>query len=292
MSAAQPLSPLAINHYLAPTGYPLLRFLEEAREAGAAGVGLTERALSEMALRRLKVEMRARGLRATSVNSAGFFLWSDPERAARQAEINARLIEAAAELDADTLVLIGGGLHDMGAEDPGHLAEARKRVEHEIPALLDRAARAGVRVGIEPMHPLRIFTKACLNTLAQTGILLDRHLGLGFVLDLFHSWWDPDLHDILARRADRITLVQVCGVMQSRTEPALPRRCLPGTGTIDLPAILASLRRGGYRGGFEFELFAPDLDGREPADVMRAAIADFTRLSREAEAASLWSTGP
>ncbi len=41
MSAARPLSPLAINHYLAPPGYPLLRFLEEAKEAGAAGVGLT-----------------------------------------------------------------------------------------------------------------------------------------------------------------------------------------------------------------------------------------------------------
>lgn len=275
---------LSLNHYLTPDGYPLARFLDEAAAAGAEGVGLTERALSEVELPVLKRLLRERELRVTSVNSSGFFLWADPERAARQAEINRTLIHCAAELDSDTLVLIGGGLHDMGEEGPLRLAQARARLEAEIPAILDQAMRAGVRLGIEPMHPLRIFTKACLNTLAQTEALLGRHPGLGLVLDLFHSWWEPDLHDAISRLADRITLVQVCGVTQSRTEPALPRRCLPGQGAVDLTGIIRTLLRSGYRGRFEFELFAPDLDGREPADVMRAAIADFGRLSPAAGA--------
>ncbi|NNM74181.1 sugar phosphate isomerase/epimerase family protein [Enterovirga aerilata] len=272
---------LSLNHYITPDGYPLARFLDEAAEAGAEGVGLTERALSETALPELKRALRDRSLAVTSVNSAGFFLWSDADRAAQQSETNSRLIASAAELGADTLVLIGGGLHDLGGEYPGHLAAARARLDDAIPAILEEATRAGVRLGIEPMHPLRIFTKACLNTLAQTEALLQRHPGLGVVLDLFHSWWDPDLHDAIGRIAERITLVQVCGVTQPRTELALPRRCLLGEGVVDLPAILSTLSRAGYRGRFEFELFAPDLDGRAPADVMRAAIRDFERLSRE-----------
>lgn len=273
---------LSINHYLVPEGFPLLRFLDDAAAAGAEGVGLTERALSEMPLPELKRALRTRGLHVTSMNSAGFFLWADPERAKRQREINDHLVASAAELEADTLVLIGGGLHDMGEERPGSLAEARARVEDEIPAILDRAKRAGVRLGIEPMHPLRLFTKAALNTLAQTEALLDRHPGLGAVIDLFHSWWDPDLHPALGRLADRITLVQVCGVTQSRTEPALPRRCRPGEGVVDVAAILATLSRAGYAGRFEFELFAPDLAGMEPADMMRAAVADFAILADRA----------
>jgi sugar phosphate isomerase/epimerase len=275
---------LSVNHYLVPEGYALTRFLDEAAAAGAEGVGLTERALAEMPVPELKRALRNRNLRVTSVNSAGFFLWADPDRAARQLEINDHLLACAAELEADTLVLIGGGLHDLGDETPGSLAEARARVEDEIPAILDQARRAGVRLGIEPMHPLRVFTKAALNTLAQTESVLERHPGLGVVVDLFHSWWDPDLHAALTRLADRITLVQVCGVTQSRTEPALPRRCLPGAGVVDLPAILATLSRAGYAGRFEFELFASDLDGREPGALMRAALAEFNGLSDKARA--------
>ncbi len=275
---------LSINHYLAPEGYALPRFLDEAVSAGAIGVGLTERALSEVTLPKLNRMLRERELGVTSMNSAGFFLSSDPEQAATQAKINRHLIACAAELEADTLVLIGGGLHDMGEERPGLLAEARSRVEGEIPAILDQATRAGIRLGIEPMHPLRIFTKAALSTLAQTESLLGRHPGLGVVLDLFHSWWDPDLLPAIGRLADRITLVQVCGVTQPRTEPALPRRCRPGKGVVDLPAILAVLYRAGYAGRFEFELFAPDLNGREPAAMMEIAIADFRRLSDRADA--------
>lgn len=280
------MSGLATNHYLAPEGYGLARFLDDAADAGAIGVGLTERALAEMPLAALKRALRERELRVTSVNSAGFFLWADPERAARQAGINAHLVACAAELEADTLVLIGGGLHDGGEERPGSLPEARERVEDAIPALLAAATEAGVRLGVEPMHPLRLFTKAALNTLAQTEALLDRHPGLGVTVDLFHSWWDPDLHPALARLSDRITLVQVCGVTQARTEPALPRRCRPGLGVVDLPAILATLSRAGYAGRFEFELFAPDLDGLEPSAMMRAAIADFAALARGTGAAS------
>ena len=270
---------LSVNHYLVPERYPLTRFLDEAAAAGADGVGLTERALAEMPLPELKRALRNRHLRVTSVNSAGFFLWADPDRAARQLEINDHLVASAAELEADTLVLIGGGLHDLGDERPDSLAQARMRVEDEIPAILDQARRAGVRLGIEPMHPLRLFTKAALNTLAQTESLLSRHPGLGVVIDLFHSWWDPDLHGALGRLSDRITLVQVCGVTQSRTEPALPRRCRPGEGVVDLPAILETLSRAGYGGRFEFELFASDLDGREPGAMMKAALADFATLS-------------
>jgi sugar phosphate isomerase/epimerase len=151
---------LSINHYITPAGYPLSRFLDEAAAVGAGSVGLSERALSEADLSSLKRMLRDRELGVTSVNSAGFFLWADPERAQQQRSINATLLQAAAELSADTLVVIGGGLHDMGPQDAvSTLARARNTFEAELPALIEAAGRYGVRLGIEPMHPLRIFPK-------------------------------------------------------------------------------------------------------------------------------------
>lgn len=272
---------LSINHYITPVGYPLLKFLDEAVAAGASSVGLSERALSEVPVPSLKRMLRERGLGVTSVNSAGFFLWADPERAKQQRSINASLLEAAAELSADTLVVIGGGLHDMGSQDDvGSLARARSTFEAELPGLLEAAGRYGVRLGMEPMHPLRIFTKGTLNTLSQAAALCDRFPGLGVVLDLFHSWWEPELEALLARLADRFTLVQLCGVMQPRQQmDVLPKRCLLNEGVVDIGAILGVLQRSGYRGRYEFELFAQDLDGRHVDGVMQAATAEFTRLN-------------
>ncbi len=271
---------LSINHYIAPAGYPLSKFLDEAAAAGAGSVGLSERALSEADLSSLKRMLRERDLGVTSVNSAGFFLWADPERAQQQLSINATLLEAAAELSADTLVVIGGGLHDMGPQDAvSALARARNTFEAELPALIEAAGRYGVRLGIEPMHPLRIFTKGTLNTLSQAAALCDRFPGLGVVLDLFHSWWEPELETALARLADRLTLVQLCGVTQPRQPDVLPKRCAMRDGVVDVSGIFSLLQRSGYRGRFEFELFAQDLDGRNVSDVIKMAMADFSQFS-------------
>lgn len=271
---------ISINHYLAPAGYSLTSFLDEAAAVGANGVGLTERSFSEIPVPALKRMLRERELRVTSVNSAGFFLWGDPERAKQQRLINTSLVESAAELSADTLVLIGGGLHDIGPDDEvTSLARARSTFEFELPAIIDEAEGHGVRLGVEPMHPIRIFTKGTLNTLAQTAALCDRHPKLGVVLDLFHCWWDPDLEPMLKRLASRLTLVQLCGVVQPRQPELLPKRCPLNEGVADVGGILETLYRSGYAKSFEFELFAQDLDGRTVGDVMHTAVSDFARLS-------------
>lgn len=273
------MSGLSINHYIAPEGYPLERFLDDCVEAGATGVGITERALSEMAPAELKRRLSDRALGVTSVNSAGFFLWSDAARLQRQREINATLIEAASELEADTLVTIGGGLHDYEQMRPGDLQRARSTVVDQLPGLIEAAARREVLLGIEPMHPIRIPNKATLNTLGQTERLCDGNPGLGFVLDVFHSWWDPDLEDVLARMVPRLRLVQLTGVAQPRDPVPLPTRCGLSDGLVDIAELIGMLQRIGYAGPYEFELFASDLRGASVADAIRRAVDDFHAFS-------------
>lgn len=213
------------------------------------------------------------------MNSAGFFLWDDPERWRKQQAINKALVEAASELSADTLVIIGGGLHDMGPQDAAELLRARATLETELQSLIEAASRYGVRLGIEPMHPMQIFNKGTVNTLTQAAALCDRLPGLGVVLDIFHSWWEPDPELALMRLADRLTLVQLCGVTQPRGPNPLPKRCAMRDGVVDITGTLDLLRRAGYRGGFEFELFARDLDGTEVNLAINMATTDFRNFS-------------
>ncbi|MEP9352746.1 sugar phosphate isomerase/epimerase [Xanthobacter sp. KR7-65] len=270
---------LSINHYIAPPGYALERFLDDCAAAGATGVGLTERALEEAALPDLKRMLDDRGLAVTSVNSAGFFLWGDAARAQRQLAINAALIDAAAVLSAGTLVTIGGGLADLGTERPGDLARTRRAVDAALPELCAAAAARGVRLGLETMHPIRIATKSTVNTLTQAEALCAAHPGLGFVLDVFHSWWDPDLESVLARSIAQLTLVQLTGVAQPSDPALLPSRCPLSQGRVDTADLLRLLVRCGYGGAYEFELFAHDLAGASVADAIRRAVDDFAALA-------------
>jgi sugar phosphate isomerase/epimerase len=270
---------LAINHYITPPGHGLEAFLDDCVAAGATGVGLTERALAEVPLPALKRMLATRGLHVTSVNSAGFFLWADAARAARQREVNAGLLDAAAELGADTLVTIVGGLHDLGSPRPGALAEARRMAEQALPALAATAEARGIRLGLEPMHPMRIGSKSVLNSLRQAAALcaaLPRH---GIVLDLSHSWWEPELEPLLEGLAGRLMLVQLCGVALPGDPGAAQRRCGLAEGVADVGAILRLLRRCGYAGRFELEIFAEDLHGTPHRAVMQRAVADFARLA-------------
>jgi len=270
---------LSINHYMTPPGYPLERFLDDCVAAGATGIGLTERALDEVAVPVLRRLLGERDLRVTSVNSAGFFLWGDPAQAARQKVVNAALIDAAAELGATTLVTILGGLHDCGPERPGALERARRDAAEALPSLVEAASARGVRLGVEAMHPLRLASKSVLSSLRQAEALCAGDDRLGIVLDAFHVWWDPELVPMLERLAPRIALVQISGVTLSADGTKPQTRCELREGVADIGALLRDLRRCGYSGEYELEIFAEDMGRRACADVIRRAVDDFTNLA-------------
>lgn len=269
---------LSINHYITPAGYPLEQFLDDCASAGATGVGLTERALGEVPLARIKDMLAARNLTVTSVNSAGFFLWGSEVRAQEQRNINAFLVEASHVLAASTLTTIGGGYADAGDAHPVSIQALRGRIENALPPLIAAAEAAGVKLGIEPMHPSRITNKSLLNTLAQTARLLARFPELTVILDAFHTWWEADLDTFIGTHASRLSCVQVSGIMLSNDPFMAPSRCGMREGVFDLKSLIRTLGAAGYRGPFEFELFAHELQGRAVSDVIRQAVGDFNEL--------------
>lgn len=264
------MSRFAVNHYICPEATPFGDFLELARAVGAGAVGLTVRAVDEIGVARLKTMLDDTGLAVSSLNSAGYFTWADPDRAADQHRRNRDLIEAAAALGAGVLCVITGGKGDGSMA----LETARARIAEGLAGLADLAQGYNVRLGVEPIHPADIMRKGCVNSIADALALTSDLPNVGVILDLYHSWWDPGLRTAFERHLSRVALVQICNVYDPG--PGLPpdRETL-ASGEIDVAGLLRFAEARGYAGWYEFELFAHHLRGRLVEDVLRNAAASF-----------------
>ena len=271
------MNPLSINFYVCPEAVSLPQFVEMAAGAGAQAVGLTVRAVGEMKVPAIRGLLQSHGLKVSSLNSAGYFLYGDAAKAREQESLNARLIAAAAELEAQTLVVITGGI----SHGPWSLADARARVEDGLLRLADQAARANVHLGLEPIHPLGILQKGCVNSIADGLALAAKHSQIGLTLDFFHAWWDPQFTNVFDAALEKMRLVQFCNVA-APDNPADFRRDLPDTGLLDVAAALHQIRARGYRGYFEFEMFPEHLRGRTVAAVLQAVGANYAAFRQSA----------
>ncbi len=183
-----------------------------------------------------------------------------------------RAIEMANRLGAAHVVCIAGGL-PAGSKD---LAAAYGRVAEALGQLAPEAAAAGVRLGLEPIHPMRAGDRGCVNTLDHALDLCEAVGGdVGVVVDTYHLWWDPDLDRAPARAAGRILAFQISDWLRE-TVALDADRGMPGEGVIDLHGFRQRVRAGGYDGFDEIEVFsARTWWQRDPEDGVRAAIDGY-----------------
>jgi sugar phosphate isomerase/epimerase len=238
--------------------------------AGIGAIGLWRRQVGEAGLAASAAAVRAAGLHVSSLCRGGFFTATDP--AARQAALadNRRAVDEAAELAADVLVLVSGGLPPGSRDLPG----ARALVADALDELVPYAQRAGVRLGIEPLHPMFCADRCVVSTLDQALNLALRYPTetVGVVVDTYHVWWDPDLYAQLARAGDRIASFQVCDWVVPLPADMLLGRGHVGDGHIDFAPIAAAVDAAGYRGWVEVEIFNERIwatPGDETLRVMR-----------------------
>jgi sugar phosphate isomerase/epimerase len=268
---------LSVSLYAAPDGMPVEAFCALLGARGIGGVGLTARAVEAHTPQELRTVLDRHGLVATSLNSAGYVLHADAGEARRQAELDTRLIAAAVVLDAPVNLIPGGLLHGATAAGLPLLAEARARTAERLDALAAQAKAVGVRLSLEPMHPAAIATRSCCNTLDAARALIAGRDGIGLTLDFYHSWWDPALHDAIARDSARLHAVQICGLDLPRDGNA-PRRAELAAGPPDLAAMVAALEAAGYRGLLEYEVFFAAMGAPETGALLDRAVRDFLSL--------------
>ena len=216
--------------------------------------------------------VRTNKLQVTGVCRGGMFPADTP--AGRQANIddNLRAIDEAAALNADCLVLVVGGLPGSSKDIVG----ARQMVADGIAAMLPHAKASGVRIAIEPLHPMYAADRACVNTIDQALDICET-LGetVGVAIDVYHVWWDPYLARAIARagRMNRIFAHHICDWLVP-TKDMLLDRGMMGDGVIDLPGIRKMIEDAGFHGPQEVEIFSQDNWWKRPGDEVLAVIKD------------------
>ncbi|MGN7751182.1 sugar phosphate isomerase/epimerase family protein [Sinorhizobium sp. 22678] len=219
--------------------------------------------------------VRSNGLKLTGLCRGGFF--PAPEASGREKAIddNRRAVDEAAELGADCLVLVVGGL-------PGgskNIDAARRMVLEGIAAVLPHARAAGVPLAIEPLHPMYAADRACVNTLGQALDICDTlGPGVGVAIDVYHVWWDPDLDEQIARagKMQAILAHHICDWLVP-TKDMLTDRGMMGDGVIDLKGIRRRIEAAGFHGAQEVEIFSADNWWKRPAEEVIATCVERYR---------------
>jgi sugar phosphate isomerase/epimerase len=220
-------------------------------------VGLWRDRVAELGLAESVTAVRAAGLHVSSLCRGGFFTRADRDgRAAARADNQAALTEAA-ELGADALILVSGGLVP-GSRD---LGLARRMVADAIGELVPVAQRLGVRMGIEALHPMFCADRCVISRLGEAVDLALQFPAdaVGVVVDTYHVWWDADLLADLARARGRVVSYQVCDWVLPLPQDTLLGRGHVGDGVIDFAPISASVLAAGYDGYVEVEIFNADI---------------------------------
>lgn len=198
--------------------------------------------------------IRSAGLRVSSLCRGGWFPAATAEERRNRITDNRIAIEEAALLGAPVLVIVSGPANGQT------LVDARAMVLDGLLEVLPDAEKAGVVLGIEPLHPMYAAERSVVVSLKQANDIADRLRSpcAGVVVDAYHVWWDPEVMNEIERARGKIV-----GFHISDWPVPLPGilmgRAMMGDGVIDLRQLREAVEKAGYDGPIEVEIFNEDV---------------------------------
>ena len=240
-------------HTITTKPWPIELAMDKYAEAGIGGITVWRQALEGRSISKIGDQLRQRRLKIVSLCRGGFFASATREGRDLAIEENRRAIREAAELGAPLVVLVCGAVPRQSLE------ESRKQIAEGIAAVLPMADELGVRLAIEPLHPLYADDRSAINTMASANAICDQldHPLLGIAVDVYHVWWDPDLaaQIHLSGTKNRLFAFHICD-WTTPTIDLLNDRGLMGEGCIDLKGIRGMMEASGFQGFHEVEVFS------------------------------------
>lgn len=243
------LSRLSLNQ-ITTNGWNVREAAEGCQHAGIGSIGLWREKVREYGLSESRRLLEDSGLHVSSLCRGGWF--PATTQAERQVRIddNRRALEEAATLGTDVLVLVCGPAPDRD------IAAARQMVEDALTALLPDAQSYGVKLGIEPLHPMFAADRSVIVTLAEANRLVEYFQSdvIGLIIDAYHVWWDADVMNQIRRATGHILGFHVSDWPVPLPD-TLMGRAMMGDGVIDLRGLRMAVDAAGYTGAIEVEIF-------------------------------------
>ncbi len=245
-------------------------------KAGIRGITIWRNVLENKKLKEVKMLLDDYQMTVVSLCRGGFFPSVEKEK--RQAAIDDNLwaIEQAVAIGAPLIVLV------CGADKGLSLEKSREQIAEGILKILPAAKEAGVKLAIEPLHPMYAGDRSAVNTIAQANDMAES-INSGFVgvaVDVYHLWWDNQLEEQIGRcgRNGNLFAFHVCD-WNIPTIDFLNDRGLMGNGCINIPQIRGWVEKAGFKGFHEVEIFSEKywaMDQKEYLKMIKQAYQDKT----------------
>lgn len=244
--------------------------------SGIKGITIWRDALIDRDIKKTGDMLRQNGLSIVSLCRGGFFPAREAVRRKAAIDDNRRAIEEAYELGTDKIVLV------CGADPSQALGESRKQIYDGIAAILPDAGAAGIKLAIEPLHPMYADTRSAINTLAQANDLAEslNSQWLGVAVDVYHLWWDPALESEIKRCGEHNNLLafHICD-WKSPTTDMLNDRGLMGEGCIPLKKIRSWVEGAGFTGFIEVEIFSDKYWKMDQHEFLKKVIESYKKFA-------------
>nr|WP_107450699.1 sugar phosphate isomerase/epimerase family protein [Streptomyces sp. LUP30] len=248
---------------------------DACRDLGVVNVGLWREPVQTYGVEATAKLVGDAGLTVTTLCRGGFLTAIDPDERAAALADNRRAVDEAAALGTEVLVLVSGGL-PAGSKD---LHGARERIADALAELGPYAERQGVKLAIEPLHPMYAADRCVVSTLAQALDLAERFPAhqVGVTVDTYHVWWDDRAPAQIARAGagGRIHSFQLADWTTPLPEGVLTGRGQIGDGAIDMREWQGHVETAGYTGAIEVELFNDGLWARDGREVLAETAQRF-----------------
>jgi len=231
----------------------LKRCVAEYHRAGIRGISVWRHLLEEIHPREARALLKDHDMTVVSLVRGGFFAAADRGRRKEAIRENLAALEEAEQIGAPLLVLVCGA-------DPEQTPEqSREQIHEGIHQLVPAAEAVGVRLAIEPLHPMYAANRSAIVTLKQANDMVET-IGsetVGVAVDLFHLWWDPALHDEIRRcgTMERLFAFHICD-WKPDMKDMLNDRGLMGEGCINVAQIRGWVESAGFSGFHEVEIFS------------------------------------
>ena len=263
-------------HTLTNKPWNLRQCVENYSASGINGITIWRNVLEGQNLKEAKLLLDNHNMKVVSLARGGFF--PGVEKQKREAAIGDNLfaIEQAATVGAPVIVLV------CGSDSKQSLEKSREQIKEGIVRILPDAKAAGVKLAIEPLHPMYAGDRSAINTLAQANQMAEEINSdfVGVAIDVYHLWWDNNLKKEILRcgNNNKLFAFHVCDWNVPTTD-FLNDRGLMGDGCINVPEIRGWVEEAGFDGFNEVEVFSDKYwatDQNEYLEKIKHAYLNFT----------------
>ena len=264
-------------HTLTTKPWSMAECIENYARRGIGGISVWRETIAGLDLPKVRKQMADAGLKPVAHVRGGFF--TGPTAADRVAaqEKNRECVREAEALELPMIVLVCGAT-------PGQTpAENHAQIRDGIGEMASWAAEAGVKLAIEPLHPIYAGDRSAVVTMKAANDLCEM-IGapnVGVALDVYHVWWDLELEKETRRCAENGWLYgyHICDFKPDQEDILLDRGVM-GEGCVPLREIDGLVKGTGFGGAVEVEIFSKKWWSRDQGQYLDHILEQYEAIYR------------